>query len=462
MSTLVMKFGGRLLTDAKSIARVAQVILAETLAWKRMVVVISAMAGVTDTLNQAADLAAGRNATGYRRAVAGLRVKHLGVIEALLNSEAARRDLTEQLDRVLFDVLSVCDVGMTSREVSPRDRDSILAAGERLIVDILTAFVRQEGLRTAAIDATSLIVTDERHLNANPLIDLVDERVDRVLRPLLDAGIVPLVTGFIGETRNGVVTTLGRGGSDFTATILAASLHADEVWMWTNVDGVMSADPALVPGARVIPALSYEEVGELSYFGAHILHPRAVEPLLPHRIPLRVRNPFNLDHAGTLIQAETDETSAGLKAVTAADGLYLTISGQPIDITEFLERIRQLVGQMTVGPVIVMQSYLRTTLVFIVSTTAGPTALGTVIQRLSAELGSEHWEFVPVKVIAVMGAMAQSALFEPGSGIHPLATAVGPGDRCLIAVAPPEVGVVVRQLHKLTNQAMTSSGAWLA
>jgi aspartokinase/homoserine dehydrogenase 1 len=240
MSTLVMKFGGRLLTDAKSIGRVAQVILAETLAWKRMVVVISAMAGVTNTLNQAADLAAARNATGYRHAVAGLRARHLDVIAALLNSEAARHDLTERLDRLLFDVLSVCDSAMTSREVSPRDRDSILSVGERMIVDILTAFVRQEGLRAAAVDATSLVVTDERHLNANPLIDLIDERVDRVLRPLLDAGIVPLVTGFIGETRNGAVTTLGRGGSDFTATILAASLHADEVWMWTNVDGVSS------------------------------------------------------------------------------------------------------------------------------------------------------------------------------------------------------------------------------
>jgi aspartate kinase len=462
MSTLVMKFGGKLLADAKSITRVAQVILAETLAWKRMVVVVSAMAGVTDTLSRAADLAAARNATGYRREVANLRAMHLNVITALFNSKAVQHDLTLHLDGLLFDVLSVCDAATTSREVSPRDRDAVLAAGERMIIDILTAFVRQEGLRAAAVDATSLIVTDDRHLNANPLIDLIDERVDRVLRPLLDAGIVPLVTGFIGETRSGVVTTLGRGGSDFTATILAASLHADEVWMWTNVDGVMSADPALVPGARVIPALSYEEVGELSYFGAHVLHPRAVEPLLPHRIPLRVRNPFNLDHAGTLIQAETDEASAGLKAVTAADGLYLTISGRPIDITEFLGQIRQLVGQITVGPVIVMQSYLRTTLVFAMSTTAGPTALSTVVQRLSAELGNEHWEFVPVKVIAVMGAVAQSALFEPGSGVRPLAAAVGPGDRCLIAVALAEVGAVVRQLHKLTNQAMTSSGAWLA
>src|SRR2546421_659299 len=216
-----MKFGGSLTADAKRISRVAQVIMAESLAWQRMVVVVSAMAGTTDLLGRATNLAAARNAAGYRR-----------------------------------------------------------------------------------------IVSDDRHQSANPLLDRIDERVEQVLRPLLDAGIVPIVTGFIGATRNGVLTTLGRGGSDYTATILAASVRADEVWMWTSVDGVMSADPALVPGTRVIPVLSYQEVGELSFFGAHIVHPRAVQPLLAQGIPLRVRNPFNLDHAGTLIQAENDERGA--------------------------------------------------------------------------------------------------------------------------------------------------------
>src|SRR6266849_7614008 len=287
MATLVMKFGGSLTADARHISRVAQVITAESLAWPRMVVVISAMAGATDMLMRAADQAAARDVAGYRRLVARLRADHLVVIEALFEGEAQRRDLTARIDRLLFDVLNNCDSVMARREALPRDRDAILAAGERMMLHILAALVRQEGLNTALIDAASLIVTDDRHLSANPLIDIIDERVEQVIRPLLDAGVVPLVTGFIGVTRTGATTTLGRGGSDYTATILAASLHADEVWVWTNVDGVMSADPALVPGSRVIPVLSYSEIGELSYFGAHVLHPRAVEPLLPEGIPLR-------------------------------------------------------------------------------------------------------------------------------------------------------------------------------
>jgi aspartate kinase len=452
MATLVMKFGGSLTADAKRIARVAQVILAEALAWKRVVVVVSAMASVTDTLNNAVDLAATRNAAGYRRMVAGLRENHAAVVNALFASEALRCDLIAYIDRALYDVMTVCDSVFSRREATPRDRDAAMAAGERMMTSILTALVRQEGLRVGLVEAADLIITDDRHQNANPMLDLIDERVDSVLRPLLDAGMVALVPGFIGVTRSGTATTLGRGGSDFTATILAASVHADEVWIWTSVDGIMSADPALVPGARVIAALSYEEVGELSYFGAHVLHPRTVEPLLAQGIPLRVRNPFNLDHAGTLIQADTTEFGAGLKAVTAVDGLYLSTAGQPIDIMEFLAQVRRIVGQMAMGPVIVMQSHRRSTLVFVVPTTAGPTAAATAAQRLSAGLGTDRWQVDPVKVIAMMGTAAQVALTDPSTGqsIQPLASVVGPGDRRLFAVAPGDAQAVVRQLHKLT------------
>jgi aspartate kinase len=463
MSTLVMKFGGSLTADARRIARVAQVILAETLAWQRMVVVVSAMGGVTDDLNRAVELAAARNAAGYHRVIADVRSRHIEVIETLFTSAASRCDLVAHVDRLLFDVLNICDAVLARREALPRDRDLVMAAGERMMIYILAALVRQEGLRAAAVDATSLIITDDRYQNANPLMDLIDERVDTILRPLLDEGIVPLVTGFIGATRSGIVTTLGRGGSDFTTTILAASLHAEEIWIWTHVDGVMSADPALVPGAHVIPVLSYEEVGELSFFGAHVLHPRAVEPLLPHGIPLRVRNPFNLDHAGTLIQPETVESYIGPKMVTAVDGIYLSTSGQSIDLTEFLGQFRQIAGQLAMGPVIVMQSHRRTTLVFVVPTTAGPTAIATLTQRLESGLGTDRWEISPVKVIAVMGSPAQITLSDPASGqaIRPLALAVGSGERRLIAVAPQDAQSVVRQLHKLANQPLYGAGTRL-
>ncbi len=458
MATLVMKFGGSLTADAKRISRVAQVIMAESLAWQRMVVVVSAMAGTTDLLGRATSQAAARNAAGYRRIVSDLRERHLTAVNTLFENESIRRDLTDHIDRLLFDVLTACDSVATRHEALPRDYDTILIAGERMMCQILTALVRQEGLRAVLVDASSLIITDDRHRSANPLIDIIDERVDQILRPLLEAGIVPLVTGFIGATKSGVITTLGRGGSDYTATILAASLKADEVWMWTNVDGVMSADPALVPGTRVIPVLSYQEVGELSFFGAHVVHPRAVEPLLSQGIPLRVRNPFNLDHAGTLIQAENDEMGTGLKAVTAVDGLYLSTEGRSIDMSDFLGQVHRLVGRAATGPVIVMQSNLKTTMVFVVPTTEGPSAASTAAQKLQAALGTDRWEISPVKVIALMGTFPQPLFWEllNDSSIHPLASVVGPGDRRLIAVPSSEVQAAVRQLHKLTNQAVRS------
>ncbi|MEP7288890.1 MAG: aspartate kinase [Chloroflexota bacterium] len=452
MATLVMKFGGSLTADPSHISRVAQVITAESQAWDRLVVVISAMSGATDRLSHSVDRAVAHDAAGYRRDVAALRSEHIATVQALFEDVSLRRDLIAHVDSLLFDVLAICDSVLTRREASPRDRDAAMAAGERMMVHIIAALVRLEGLNPAPVDATSFIVTDDRHQSAIPLIDIIDERVEKVILPLLNAGVIPLVTGFIGTTRTGAVTTLGRGGSDYTATILAASLHADEVWMWSHVDGVMSADPEIVPSARVIPTLSYSEVGELSYFGAQVIHPRAVEPLLTERIPLRVRNPFNLDHAGTLIQAEGDEIGTGLKAVTAVDGLALSATGHAVDLGEMLRQVYRLAGRTATGPVIVIQGNEQSLLVFVVPTSEGPSAAGVAAQRLTAGLSAEGWTVRVVKVIAAMGPITSIPLNYSSMGVHPIASVLGPNARRLIAVDPSQVQQIVRHLHKLTNQ----------
>jgi aspartokinase/homoserine dehydrogenase 1 len=449
MATLVMKFGGSLTADAEHLSRVAQVIVSESEAWNRLVVVVSAKRGATDTLNEAVNLAAARNAAGYRRAIATLRDEHLHIIRALFQDELIRKNLIDHVDRCLFDALAVCDRALSNRTAIPRDRDEAMAVGEKIMVNILTSLLRQEGLRAATVDAETLIITDSSYQNAHPMVDLIDERVERFLRPLLEVEIIPVIAGFVGATQKGVITTLGRGGSDYTATLLAASLRADEVWMWTRVDGVMSTDPRLVPGARVISVLSYEEVGELSYFGARVLHPDAIEPLAQRGIPLRVRNPNNLDHAGTLIQAEDasgDQSGPALKAVTAVDGLYLSMSGQPLEIIDFLSQIHHLVGNVATGPVIVTQSHHNATLVFVVPTSEGPGAMDNALQRLRAAL--PRWEIQPVKVIAAIGA---SAILRATVEVPLLASALGPGNRRLIAVSPADAKEAVRQLHKLTE-----------
>ncbi len=442
MSTLVMKFGGSLTADARSIQRVAQIILAEKLAWSQMVVVISAMAGATDGLARAAEMAATHDGVGYRRQIAAIRAQHVGVIEALFRTLPAREMLHKRIDHWLFDALTACDSIAARHETLPRDRDAVMIVGERMMADILLALVQAEGLRSALIDSASWMITDNHHQNANPLLEVVEERIERVMRPALTAGIAVLTEGFIGATRGGAMTTLGRGGSDYTATILASILHADEVWMWTRVDGIMSADPQLVPNARVIDMLSYDEIRELSYFGVRVLHPRAVDPLLPDAIPMRIRNPAGVDHVGTVIHAQS--APGGLKAVSAIDGLFLSTSQAGIDLPEVLAQVNHLVGQAATGPVITVQSQGRSTLVFVVPTSEGPGAAAVAAQKLSAAL--PLWEVRTVKVIAAMGATVQNNNLP---GIKALASAQGAGNRRVLAVAPEDVQAAVRYLHQL-------------
>ncbi len=452
MALLVMKFGGSLTADAKKLSRVAQVIAAESLAWDQLVVVVSAMAGVTDALRRALDLAETQNPGGYRRVIALMRERHQTMIEELFSASGIRQQLLDVLDRQLFEVMNVCDQAVRARTAPPRERDAAMACGEQIMGHILTALVRQEGLMAARVESESLIITDESHQNANPLTDLIDERVERLLRPVLEAKITPIVPGFVGATRKGAITTLGRGGSDYTATLLAAALRAEEVWLWTNVDGIMSTDPAWVPGARVIPALSYQEVEELAYFGTRVLHPDAIEPLIPRGIPLRVRNPDNLDHAGTVIQAEANDPEVILKAVSAVDGLLLTLNGQPLELGTFLAQVGHIVKQSARGPVIVLQSHQHTTLVFVVPTSEGPSAS----TRLSAQLAVAlpKWEVKPVKVIAAFGPGASQNV---NLRVPVLATATGTGNRRLFAVSPNDAKEAVRQIHKLTESSAVIS-----
>ncbi|HVO44448.1 MAG TPA: aspartate kinase [Aggregatilineales bacterium] len=446
MATLVMKFGGTLVIDADRVKRLAAAILTESEAWERTVIVISAMTDITDTLGAAAAMAAARDASGYRAAIAGIRARHIALIDDLFpDSVLQRRELTLQIDRYLFDTLALCDSVCARGDATLRDRDAIMAVGEPLVANIVVAFLREEGLSTALVEGPSIIVTDERHLNANPLIDLTDARIETTIRPLLDAHIVPVVTGFTGRTRAGAVTTLGRGGSDFTATLLASSLRADEVWIWTQVDGMMSADPELYPGAQVIPTLTYAEVGELSYFGAHILQLRSVEPLTTRQIPLRVRNLFNPDHGGTLIQNEhePDESPQPLKAVTAVDGIWVASHGRAIELGDFLSEVRRIVGTALTGPVVAIQSQLRSTLVFVVPSAEGPTAVESLRVRLLSALNADQWDVQAVKVVVMLGpAKPHIASFTP------LASVTGPGERKLWVVVPADVELAVRELHR--------------
>ena len=321
MSTLTMKFGGTSVGSVEAINQAAGIVLEQAQKWDRLAVVVSAMSGVTDALTRGALTAASSDDRTFRGVVADLRVRHYRAVDELLDPNGERAPLLAVVDAYLDEFDAFCRSVHVLGEVTPRAMDAITSLGERINARILAALLRQRGARSEAVDATELIVTDDTFQDAAPLMEATRAQTSARLAPLLDEGVIPVITGFIGATQDGVTTTLGRGGSDYSAAILGDCLDADEVWTWTDVDGVMTADPRLVPEARVIPTLSYGEVGELAYFGAKVLHPRTIRPVVERGIPLWVKNTFNPACPGTCVVREPENTPGAVKAVTSAPAI---------------------------------------------------------------------------------------------------------------------------------------------
>ena len=225
--------------------------------------------------------------------------------------------------------LELCDAINILREATPRILDSIVSFGERLNSRIIAQVLQDQGIHAKQYDSSNFIVTNSRYQNAEPLWDATEARISERLLPDIEDGITPIITGFIGSTPDGSITTLGRGGSDFSAAIFAAYVDSDELIIWTDVDGVMTTDPRIDKRARVLPYVSYQEVGELAFYGAKVLHPKTVQPIINRNIPMRVRNTFNPSHEGTLIGANPQPSETVIKAVTSIKNVsMLTVSGK--------------------------------------------------------------------------------------------------------------------------------------
>jgi bifunctional aspartokinase / homoserine dehydrogenase 1 len=321
-----MKFGGTSVGSASAIRQAARIILDQSSRWGGVVVIVSAMGGVTDKLVRGAHTAASSDGETFRLIAAELAELHTRAADELVppGSELHSQFL-HTLDRYLAEFSTLCHSVSVLGELTPRAMDTISGLGERINARLCAATLEALGGRAQAIDATELIVTDDHFQSAAPLMALTRPRTLGRLGPLLEQGVIPVVTGFIAATAEGISTTLGRGGSDYSAAILGDALDAAEVWIWTDVDGVMTADPRVVPEAQVIPVLSYSEVGELAYFGAKVLHPRTIRPVVERGIPLWVKNTFNPDFPGTLVERQAQSVAGTVKAVTAIKGLSMVI-----------------------------------------------------------------------------------------------------------------------------------------
>ena len=330
---IVHKFGGTSVGSADRFGNVAAIIMEQQrrTAGRGLAVVVSAMSGVTSQLVAGARSAAAGRDTEYRAVKAHLLERHLAVVDALLDRAPERLDVAGLVEDRLHDVERLYRSIAVLGEVTVRGLDAVASTGEQLSVHILAAALRSRGLRAQAVSAVELVVTDDHFGAAAPLMEATRERLEGRIRPLIERGVVPIVTGYIGATKTGIPTTLGRGGSDYTAAILGAGLGAEEVWIWSDVDGILTADPNIVGHARTLAELSYQEAANLAYFGADVLHPKTIRPVIENGIPLRIRNSLNPEHPGTLIVARPDPTRQHRPAIISTAGLAMIAIGTEDD-----------------------------------------------------------------------------------------------------------------------------------
>lgn len=463
MGKVVMKFGGTSVGSAQAIAQAAALIQEQTRAWDTLVVVVSAMRGVTDALMEGALTASQGDAQTYRGIVSDLRVRHTLVVAELLTEQEARTALLKTIDAYLDEFGAFCQSVHVLGEVTPRAMDAISSLGERINARIFAARLNQEGIPAVAVDATEVIVTDRRFQQATPLMEATRRRIQDHLVPILQEGTVPVVTGFMGATEDGVITTLGRGGSDYSASILGAALDVDEVWTWTDVDGVMTADPRIAPDARIIPELSYSEVGELAYFGAKVLHPKTIRPVIEHDIPLWVKNTFNPSCPGTRIVSAPTTTPGTVKAVTVIKSLSMvTVEGRGMmGVPGIAARTFGAVASQGANVLMISQASSEQSICFVIPTRDVAGVIEAVEEEMALELSRRDidriWSLDDVVIVSAVGAGMRGT---PGVAarlfgalatqeINIIAIAQGSSECSIsLVVSAKQATEAVRQIHR--------------
>ena len=404
----IMKFGGTSVGDATRIRKVVEIIR-EAAREADVVVVVSAMGGVTNRLIEAATQAKAGNREAVDTIFEELRERHSAAVNSLILSVEMRSRISRELRLVFEEGERLCQGTTLLRELTVRAQDSISSLGERLSAPLVAAALTESRVRAEAVEATQLVVTDNCHGCADPLVAPTRQRCECRLRPILDRGVVPVVTGFIGATEGGTLTTLGRGGSDYSATILGAALDADEVIIWTDVDGLMTADPHLVPGATTIPEISYREAAELAHFGAKVLHPKTLRAVTQSGIPLWIRNSFFPERLGTRVTPAGSSKDEGVKGLTAISDVALITVGGPgiVGVPDVLGRTFATTASTKANVLLISQSSSQNDICLLVSSSVAEhmvSALRCVFAQDLAQEKVEHITLDPtVAIVTVVG-----------------------------------------------------------
>jgi aspartate kinase len=461
--TLVMKFGGTSVGSADALVKATQIIRDAQKDWSRIVVVTSAMSGVTNLLLDSASLSTGKF-DSISEAESKLREKHFSAAEKLIKNKSLLEETKKEINALIQIFVNLCSAIQVLGEASPRALDAVASLGERMSLRLLTAVVNEAGIKAKGIEASEFIVTNSNFQNAHPDFHVTKEKTQALLNPLLDEGNIVITTGFIGANAEGVVTTLGRGGSDYSAAIIGSVLPANEVWIWTDVDGVMTTDPRIVSSAKTLSEISYGEIAELAYYGAKVLHPKTIRPVVDAGIGLRICNTFNPSHEGTRLTANGKKNGHVIKAVTAIQKQRLvTIEGRGmLGVPCVAARAFGAVASTKTSVPLITQASSEQSICFAVPSETAPSVLSALEKTFEHEIADDDidrvWSTDDVSIVTVVGAgmrhtpgVAGKVFSQLGNnGVNVLAIAQGSSEVSIsLVVEANDTENAVRTLHEL-------------
>jgi aspartokinase/homoserine dehydrogenase 1 len=455
----VWKFGGASLADAAAIRRAAGLIASHN---GPLVVVCSALGGVTDLLLEGARLAMAGDARQAERTTARIVSRHQHVVKELVPAGPARRALLASIDDAGREYRDICAAARVLGRLDPRTSDMLVARGERLSAAILAATLSASGIKNRYVDALDVVDTDGHHGGAAPLIAATARRARRIVQPLLRRRIITIVPGFIGRTPDGSVTTMGRGGSDLTATLLARALGAKQVVLWKDVPGILTADPRLVPDARLIPELHHREAAEVAHYGAKVLHPRALIPIAGTRITLRVRSFLDTTSPGTEVTARRSVNGHPVKALAIVRSqAVVTVAGKGMaGVPGIAARTFTAVHNEKVSVSTIFQASSENSIGFTLPDTEAARAVAAIRAAFSDELSSGLIDNVTSRPgMAVIAVVGEGMVGTPGiasrvfsslytAGISVVAIAQGSSERNIsFVVAEGDAAEAARRVH---------------
>lgn len=403
---LVVKFGGTSLATPKHIKGVAKFI--QTISKKNQVVMVcSAINDTTDELLEISESIKKENRKQADSILSNLTKQHKQIAKDTISNSVIRKSLFEKLDSILDELNGLMHGMILLGEVTPQSLDYLISFGERLSIEIVSHAILDLKTKSVALTGKEAgIVTDSNFGQSKPLMDTTRLRVSTNLEPLISKKFIPVIGGFAGADQHGHITTFGRGGSDYTATIIASCIKADEVWLMSDVDGLMSADPKMVKNAKVIPEVSYVEAMEMALFGAKQIHPRSFEPLLSKKIPMRIRSTFNVNNSGTLVTANPDEkTNKTVKCVSVIrhNGLIDMRGGSMVGAPGTAATIFTTLAKAGVNIMMISQSPSESSISIVVKKNDLDKAVNTLEMELLGKMIKKIDVTTDVSIIALIG-----------------------------------------------------------